>query len=65
VESGGHGRGERVTAMDYQGYQESHRTRGNHEALGKKGSVQVCRAVDVYPPSLAPFASRRDQLMYL
>ena len=37
VESGGHGGGERVTAMDHQGYQESHRTRGNDEALEKWG----------------------------
>jgi hypothetical protein len=50
VESGGHGGGERVTAMDHQGYQESYRTRGNDEALG---SVQVCRTVGVYPPSFA------------
>ena len=39
MESGGHGRGERVTAMDHQGYQESHRTRDNDEALRGKGSV--------------------------
>jgi hypothetical protein len=41
VESGGHGRGERVTAMDHQGYKESHRTRGNDEALGEKISASV------------------------
>ena len=34
MEGRGHGRGERVTAVDFQGYQESRRTRGNDEALG-------------------------------
>ena len=69
MESGGHGRGERVTAMDHQGYQESHRTRGNDEALGGKGSVQVCRAPWAWGapslPFVVPFASQRRRLMYL
>jgi len=65
VESGDHGRGERVTAMDHQGYQESHRTRGNDEALVKSigTSVPTLLACTLLP--FVPFALRRDQLMYL
>ena len=45
MESRGHGRGERITTVDHQGYQESHRTRGNDEALERKrigASVPRC-----------------------
>jgi hypothetical protein len=54
VECGGHGRGERVTAMDHQGYQESHRTRSNDEALGKRIGASVPRCWrGVHPPFLS------------
>ncbi len=66
MESGGHGRGERVTSVDHQGYQESHRTRGNDEALERNriGAGVPRRALGMHPP-FVPFASRRDQPMYL
>ena len=53
MESGGHGRGERVTAMDHQGYQESHCTRGNDEALGNK--KDRCRCAALLACTLLPF----------
>ena len=67
VESGGHGRGERVTAMDHQGYQESHRTRGNDEALEKQDR---CKCAALLACALLPsvsfcFAAGPTDGMYL
>ena len=63
MESGGYGGGERVTAMDHQDYQESHRTRGNDEALERKrigASVPRCWHANTFLRSLYLAAGPSD-----
>jgi len=60
VESGGHGRGERVTAVDHQGDQESYRTRGYDETLEIMTGVALLEYTLI--PSV-PFASWRGQMV--